>query len=399
MEFRTDGIWIFTMHGPDGTDYPNKVRYTYVSPDRIEYEHSGGDIKFTVRVEFVERQDGTEMDFLMTFPTAQMRREVIENGNAEEGLRSTVTRLDHYVAGQDPKNLELVIVRQFAVAQDRVWKALTEPDQLRQWLGPHGMNAELSSGELRVGGQWSLVMTGQPEMQFEAVGEYLAIEPEHLLKMTHRWKKEDGTCKPTTTITYKLHEYEGKTTMTFVQSGFWSEEACAAHLGGWDSCFEKLAILTGAAKADRSLELVREFDAPIDVVWKCWTEPDRVAKWFAPRPYTCPRCEIDLKPGGSFILVMRSPEGNEHPMLATIVDIEPQSRFGWVMSVPDDSGELAIQGGTTVVFEELGSRTRVTVHAYAAAYTVPGTYMVGGMEMGWNMTLDQMVGSATQSAA
>jgi uncharacterized protein YndB with AHSA1/START domain len=299
--------------------------------------------------------------------------------------------LGEYAAGQDRKAIELVIVRQFACPQERVWKALTELDQLRQWSCPIGMDLEMNADELRAGGHWSYVMSNQSGMRHEAGGEYLAIEPIHFLKMTHRWKLDDGTYKPTTTIAYTLHTHDGKTTMTFVQSGFWSQEARAAHLGGWDSCIYKLAALLGTTKADKVLQLVREFDAPVGLVWKCWTEPDRLASWFAPKPYTCPKCEIDFQPGGSILLVMRSPEGIEHMMSSIIVDIEPQSSFGWVNSVLDGNGDVAIQGGAMVQFDDLDGRTRVTVSTYAAAHTEDATRMVGGMEQGWNATLDQMV--------
>jgi uncharacterized protein YndB with AHSA1/START domain len=309
------------------------------------------------------------------------------------------TRVGEPAANQDPNAIELVIVRQFAAPQERVWKALTEPEQLRQWLGPVGMDIELTAGEFQVGRQWSLAMSNPDGMHIEADGEYLAIDPIELLKMTHRWKKDDGTYKPTTTITYKLHTFGDKTTMTFVQSGFWSEEARAAHLGGWDSCLYKLAILLGSSKSHRQLELVREFNAPIELVWNFWTESERLAQWFAPLPYTVPTCELDLRPGGSLYLVMRSPQGDEHPMSSTIVEIEPMSRLGWVSSVPDSSGDTALLGGMTAFFNDLGGgRTRMTVHAYAAANTEEGTFMAGGMEQGWNATLDQMVDVATGTA-
>lgn len=396
MEFKTDGIWRFTMHGPDGTDYASYIKYTLVSKSRIEYKHfTGNGTDFTVRVAFRDVEGGTEMSFRMTFPSPEIRQHLVEKFGAEEGLISTMTRLGEYSASQDPKALELAIVRQLAAPQERVWKALTEPEQLKHWLGPVGVKLHLRSGDFNVGGHWSLVMTGDGWQQ-EADGEYLSIEPIHFLKMTHRWKKDDVSYKPTTTITYTLHTYEGKTTMTFVQSGFWSEEARMAHLFGWDSCIHQLAILLDATKADRTLLLVREFDAPIDLVWKCWTEPEHLAKWFAPKPYTCPKCEIDLRPGGSIFLVMRSPDGEDHAMSSIIADVEPQKSLGWVFSAEDNEGAAAIEGGTMVTFDDLGGRTKVTVQTYAAAYTDQGVFMVGGMEQGWNVTLDQMVESALE---
>jgi uncharacterized protein YndB with AHSA1/START domain len=397
MEFKTNGLWQFTMHGPDGTDYPSLVRYTHISPDRIEYEHFGsGAIDFTARVEFRELGNSTEMNFRMTFVTAELRRLVAEKYGAVQGQIDTVTRLGEYAAKQDPKAIELVIVRQFDSPQERVWKALTEPEQMQKWQCPIGLDLETSGDGVHVGGKWNIVMSNSSGFREEASGEYLSVDPISSLETTHRWKKHDGTFKPTTRLAYNLHSHEGKTTLTFVQTGFWSEEARAAHLIGWDSCLFNLAILLAATKADRQLSLVREFDAPIALVWKCWTEPERIREWFAPQPYTSPQCEIDFRPGGKFVLVMRSPDGDEHAMSAIIADIEPLSTIGWVFSVPDSSGGIAIAGGTFITFADLGGRTRVSVNTYAAAYTDGGTAMVRGMELGWNMTLDQMVAIALQ---
>ncbi len=394
MEFKTDGFWRFTMHGPDGSDYPSVIKYTYTSADRIEYEQSGAEqIKFTARIDFREVDGGTEMSFRMTFPTAEIRRKVVEEFGAEQGQIDTVARLGEYVADKDPDAIELVIVRQFDAPQEQVWRALTEPEQLKQWQAPIGMDLELRADELRVGGRWNYVMSSGG-FQVEADGEFLAVEPDHLLELTHPWKKDDGTYKPTTTISYKLHTHDGKTTLVFIQTGFWSEEARFAHLGGWTSCLDKLAGVIGASKAHQVVELSREFDAPLALVWKCWTEPQNMAEWFAPRPYTCPRCEIDFRPGGSIYLVMRSPDGDEHAMSSIIVDIELLSRLGWVNSVLDSTGSIAIQGASTVTFEDLGGRTRVSVLSYATAYSDQGVSMVGGMQRGWNMTIDQMIESA-----
>jgi uncharacterized protein YndB with AHSA1/START domain len=224
----------------------------------------------------------------------------------------------------------------------------------------------------------------------DAEGEYLEIKPMTSLKFSHRWKKDDGSFKPTTEISMSLSEHDGKTTLTFVQIGFWSEEARAAHLGGWSTTLYNLDVLLGSTKAAKTLNLTREIKAPVDLVWKCWTEPKRLAAWFAPKPFTVPTCEIDLRPGGRFYLVMRSPEGMEHPMFAEYTDVEPRQALGWVNSVPGLDGEVGIQGGTFLIFEDLGGSTRVTVNTYASALSEMGTMMIGGMEMGWNMTLDQL---------
>ena len=97
IDFRSGGHWRFTMHGPDGTDYPNHVRYQSVGPDGLEYDHGGDDekVNFHVIVTFTEcGPNCTEMEFRSIFPSAEALRYVIEEYGAEEGLHGTISRLE-----------------------------------------------------------------------------------------------------------------------------------------------------------------------------------------------------------------------------------------------------------------------------------------------------------------
>src|SRR5262249_48941062 len=68
------------------------------------------------------------------------------------------------------------------------------------------------------------------------------------------------------------------------------------------------------------LTIKRTIDAPRALIWKAWTDPEHVKKWWAPAPWTTSECEMDLRPGGIFRTVMRSPEGQEFPHLACILE-------------------------------------------------------------------------------
>ena len=61
------------------------------------------------------------------------------------------------------------------------------------------------------------------------------------------------------------------------------------------------------------LVLERVLDAPREKVWRCWSEPDLLKRWFAPRPWTVAHADIDLRPGGASLVTMRGPEGQEIP--------------------------------------------------------------------------------------
>ncbi len=103
MDFRTGGSWHFTMHGPDGTDYPNRIDYEQVHrPLRITYRHSGeGEhdaVRFHTTVTFVGKEGKTHLTLRMVFPTAALRDEVATKYGAVEGAHATLARLAEHLA-------------------------------------------------------------------------------------------------------------------------------------------------------------------------------------------------------------------------------------------------------------------------------------------------------------
>jgi uncharacterized protein YndB with AHSA1/START domain len=76
---------------------------------------------------------------------------------------------------------------------------------------------------------------------------------------------------------------------------------------------------------DPALDLVleRTIDVPPALVWKAWTVPEHVCKWFCPAPWTVSECQIDLRPGGLFRTVMRSPEGEAFPNVGCDLEVVP----------------------------------------------------------------------------
>ena len=106
MDFRAGGEWVFTMHGPDGRDYPNEIRYREVEPpEKIVYEHRGRkgfeEVTFSVTVRFAEEREKTRLTMTMTFPSAAARDHVVQTYGAPDGLTQTVARLAEYLGRQE----------------------------------------------------------------------------------------------------------------------------------------------------------------------------------------------------------------------------------------------------------------------------------------------------------
>lgn len=109
IDVRPGGSWIYTMHGPDGTDYPNRIDYTeVVKPERIVYAHGGGEenalADFDVTVTFEPEGEKTLLTMRMIFPTAEARNTVVRVYNAIEGGKQTLNHLEAHLAEMQPDN-------------------------------------------------------------------------------------------------------------------------------------------------------------------------------------------------------------------------------------------------------------------------------------------------------
>ena len=102
-DVRADGVWRFTMHGPDGTDYPNFVRYTeVVRPERLAWEHGVSEDTpphFTSVVTLTEQDGKTRLEMRSRFPSPEAL-ELVKKFGAVEGGQQTLDRLEEYLNGR-----------------------------------------------------------------------------------------------------------------------------------------------------------------------------------------------------------------------------------------------------------------------------------------------------------
>jgi uncharacterized protein YndB with AHSA1/START domain len=132
--------------------------------------------------------------------------------------------------------------------------------------------------------------------------------------------------------------------------------------------------------------IVRAFDAPREVVWRAWTEPEQLAQWFGPRGISTPldKIRMDLRPGGQASLVMvDDASGVEYLNTGTYLEIVPPERLVW----KDDGFSDGTGPGTvTVTLRDLGGKTELTVHV-VADFTET---MRAQAEVGWRSSFDKL---------
>jgi uncharacterized protein YndB with AHSA1/START domain len=117
-----------------------------------------------------------------------------------------------------------------------------------------------------------------------------------------------------------------------------------------------------ADPAERELRISRILDAPRALVFKAWTQPEHLARWWGPHGFTLPSCQLELRQGGRFACDMRSPEGTLHRVRGVYREIIPPERLVFTWAWLDESGSPGHETLVTVTFEEEGARTRLTLH-------------------------------------
>ncbi len=143
--------------------------------------------------------------------------------------------------------------------------------------------------------------------------------------------------------------------------------------------------LTISTPGDREVVIVREFDAPRELVFLCYSKPELLRRWYGMPDWTMPVCEMDFRVGGKWRFVSRSPDGFEMGTQGIYTAIEPPARI-----VQTETYDMDWTGGETldtVTFDEEGGRTTVTTtilyatpEARAGAVATP---MATGMEIGF----------------
>jgi uncharacterized protein YndB with AHSA1/START domain len=125
-----------------------------------------------------------------------------------------------------------------------------------------------------------------------------------------------------------------------------------------------MAATTEAAAlaAERELVINRVIDAPRSLVFKIWSQPEHLVRWWGPKGFTAPSCEMDLRPGGAWRACIRSPEGIEHRMQGSYREIVEPERVVFTFAWEDDEGKPGHQTLVTVTFAEQDGKTRLTFH-------------------------------------
>ncbi len=158
--------------------------------------------------------------------------------------------------------------------------------------------------------------------------------------------------------------------------------------------------MTISPKIDPSLDLVLErvIDVKPELVWKAWTQPEHIKKWFTPAPWKTVDCKIDLRPGGAFETTMESPEGEQFPNAGCYLEIVENRKLVWTSALlPGFRPNARPENGIGLLFTGI---ILIEPHARGSQYTAIAMHSIPedcrrhdsmGFHEGWGKALDQLI--------
>lgn len=155
---------------------------------------------------------------------------------------------------------------------------------------------------------------------------------------------------------------------------------------------------------DQILVITRVFDAPRELVFKVWTDPQYMKQWWGPKGFTCPVCRIDLRPGGKYHNCMRSPEGRDYWSCGVYREVEAPQKIVCTDSFSDETGNIVspekygmspdwpTEALITLILTEHAGKTRLMLQ-HSPIKVSPERDMC---HQGWNETLDKLADYLSQ---
>jgi uncharacterized protein YndB with AHSA1/START domain len=302
----------------------------------------------------------------------------------------------------------LVITRIFDAPRELAWKAWTEPEQAMQWWGPKNFTAPVIKINLRRGGKYLSCMRGPDGKDYWSTGVYREIVPMERIVLTDSFADEKGNTVPASAygmpgdwplellVTVTFENLGGKTKMTLRHEGVPAgalREQCAA---GWNQSFDKLAacIVAGdrtrivAEPGTQEILITRIFDARREEVFRAFTDPNLIPRWWGPKRFTTEIERMDVRPGGSWRFV-QTDAGGAYAFHGVYHDVRSPECIVNTFEFEGMPGHVSLE---TAAFEEIGGRTRVTMRSVYQTVEGRDGMLGAGMEEGVYETMDRLAG-------
>lgn len=214
IDVRPGGGWEFTMHGPDGKDWPNYMHFVALQPDaRIDYEtgeYPNQPPHFTGCVTFTAIEGGTRLRMKMTFPSAEACAAVKGFGAVELGYQTLQKLADRVDA------LCFRYTRTFDAPRELVYLAFAEAERLAKWWGPKDFQLDIKHLDFQPGGRFHYRCHNEAGMEMWGMFQYLVTETPRKLVYVTSFADAEGNVRPAPIPDFPLRVYN---LVTFAETG------------------------------------------------------------------------------------------------------------------------------------------------------------------------------------
>jgi uncharacterized protein YndB with AHSA1/START domain len=301
---------------------------------------------------------------------------------------------------------EIYISRLYNAPVKMVWEAWTDPEQVGKWWGPRGFTLTTFSKDVRTGGSWVYTMHGPDGVDYPNKTQFLEVEKYSRMVYDHG---ANDNQPPMFRVTVTFEEVAGQTRMEMTMALATAEAANETKKfikkAGGDSTWDRLAEFLEMASAKKDIFVInRTFDAPIDVMFEMFTDPDHFSKWIPPTGSTMQFMKADIRPGGSTFYCM---SGNDVKMYGKAIykEITKPNRIIYSQAFCDENQKIARHPFaptwpetmlTTVLLEaEAENKTRVCIRweiEGSATADERDTFnkSKGGMSQGWGGSFEKL---------
>jgi uncharacterized protein YndB with AHSA1/START domain len=394
------------MHGPDGESHSFSGTYDEVtSPSRIEWtgQFAQGPVKqMKTVVQFAAEGKKTKLTVDQTFsPVTPETKPFIDGSNP--GWNMTLDQLEAEVGSStSAPDREIVITRLIHAPRERVWEAWADVDQVVQWWGPNGFTNRTKERVFKTGGHWEHTMVAADGTEYPNYARYLEVVKPERIVLTNGGGREDGPGVSFRSII--TFEEKGKETLLTMRMIF---PSAAMRQRVVDEFHAIEGGMQTTGRLDQFLNpfvITREFDAPLERVWKAWTDGAELKKWFGPKGAVMHTSKMDFREGGSYLYGMNF-NGQDMWGKWNFRKIVKPTELTLIQHFSNEKGEVTrhpmapawpATTMSTSTFEAVGpKKTRITIRwsAYdaddAAAELFRSSFE--SMKGGWGGTFDRFV--------
>jgi uncharacterized protein YndB with AHSA1/START domain len=304
----------------------------------------------------------------------------------------------------EPAHPGLVMSRVFDAPRALMFRIWTEPEHILRWWAPHDFTVPEASFDARAGGGLRIDFRSPDGFVFANYGKVREVSPPDRLVFTTEYR-EGGKLLVEQVVTATFDE-EGQGTRVTIQADviFAEPEAAASLAGmeeGWNQQIDKLELHAAAAAAgdparltmvapkDRPVVLMRRhFAAPRDLVWSCFTMPDRLGAWWGPQGHVNTVTQLDARSGGGYRVEQTDPKGNRFAFFGDYLDVTAPERLVNTFQMEGPYGGKPVTN--TQIFEEVDGGTQLTAISRFGSVEQRDATAAHGMEPGARQSYDRL---------